>query len=84
VTADNLLAGPVDHIDVHHLLAEHQAATDELRRLRGQLHQRDIRADALAAAATWLTGIDPWQGGDDFVLRTAERFATWIETGDRP
>ena len=39
------------------------------------------RTAALAAAATWLAGIDPYPQGRTFVLETADRFAAWV-TGD--
>lgn len=35
--ADDLLAGPVELIDVAHLAVEHRAATDGIRRLRDEV-----------------------------------------------
>ena len=41
--------------------------------------QRDTRTAALTAAAVWLSGVDPFAAGRDFLLETAEVFVTWIE-----
>lgn len=45
---------------------------------------QQIRSTALVAAATWLAGESPYPQGVPFVLQTAERFAGWIETGEKP
>ena len=37
MSADDLLAGPVEQIDVAHLAAEHRAACDEIHRLRDEV-----------------------------------------------
>lgn len=48
MSADDLLAGPVDQIDVAHLAAEHRAACDEIHRLRAERDQlRRLLADIL-------------------------------------
>lgn len=49
MSADDLLAGPVDQIDVAHLAAEHRAACAEIHRLRSEVAA--LRAGILAVAA---------------------------------
>lgn len=39
MSADDLLAGPAEQIDVAHLAAEHRAACDEIHRLRDELRR---------------------------------------------
>jgi hypothetical protein len=38
----------------------------------------ELRATALHAAATWLSGVDPFPSGARLVLDTAEQFACWL------
>lgn len=45
--------------------------------------EQQIRAAALAAACTWLSGIDPYPVGRRMVLETAEEFARWIEGDEK-